>query len=266
MTSIVGIGYGNMGDDATLGGTGWSLTKPVTNLQDRELAVYAETTGTNAEILIDLGSAKSPTLFVLAAHTCEDATATITLTGGTSSGGSEVYAGSALTCWPFAPLDDDYDGSHFPLIVYTPSAGSARYWTLNIAGSASMRFGRLLVQRVLVPEFSPEFGKISDGWMESFSSVDRAGNGADQVWSRRPLRSVALEYTGMTQIQGSLLHEIQRTHGITSEVTYLADTVDRAKQQQFSFVGLMRKLGPLENPFYRRNSAAIAIDERGGAP
>lgn len=52
MGSIVGIGYGNMGDAATLGGTGWSLTKPVTNLQDRDLAVYAETTGTSAEILI----------------------------------------------------------------------------------------------------------------------------------------------------------------------------------------------------------------------
>lgn len=266
MTSTVGIGYGNMGDDATLGGTGWSLTNPVTNLQDRDLAVYAETTGTSAEILIDLGSAKSPTLFVLPAHTCAAPSATVTLSGGTTSGGSEVYAGSALSCWPFAPLDDDYDGSHFPIIVYAPTAGSARYWKLAVSGSARMRFGRLLVQRVFLPEYSPEYGQIGDGWMESYSSVDRAGNGADQVWSRRELRSVALDFPAMTQAQGSLLHEIQRTHGITGEVTYLADTVDRARQQQLSFVGLMRKLGPLENPFYRRNSAAIAIDERGGAP
>lgn len=36
-----------------------------------------------------------------------------------------------------------------------------------------------------------------------------------------------------------------------------------------SIIGIgydMRKLGALENPFYRRNSAAVAIDERGGAP
>lgn len=266
MTSTIGIGYSNYADAATLGGTGWSLTKPVTNLQDDDLAVYAETTGTTAEILIDLGSAKAPTLFALVAHTCTDASATITLTGGTSSGGSEVYAGSALPAWPFSPLDDDRDGSHFPLIVYAQSAGSARYWKLAAAGSSTMRFGRLWVSRVFLPDYSPEYGSISDGWMESYSTVDRGGNGADQSWSRRELRSVALEYPAMSQAQGSLWHEIQRAHGIASEVFYLADTQDRARQQQLSFLGLMRKLGPLENPFYRHNSAAVGIDERGGAP
>jgi hypothetical protein len=264
MTSIVGIGYDNLGDDATLGGTGWSLTKTVANLQDEDLAVYAETTGTTATVDIDLGSAMSPTLFVLSAHTCTDASATLALTGGTSSGGSEVYAGSAISAWPFTPLD--YDGSHFPLIVYAPNAGSARYWRLVVSGSASMRFGRLSVMRVFLPDYSPEYGAIADGWMESFSTVDRAGNGAPQVWGRRELRSVAFDYPAMTQAQGSLLHEIQRTHSISGEVFYLSDTQDRARQQQLSFLGFMRKLGALENPFYRRNSSAIAIDERGGAP
>ncbi|MBP6544303.1 MAG: hypothetical protein KA265_17065 [Piscinibacter sp.] len=264
MSSIIGIGYENLGDAATLGGPGWSLTQPVTNLQDDDLAVYAETTGTTATIIVDLGSAKSPTLFALSAHTCADPSATLQLTGGTTSGGSEVYPGSAIAAWPFTPLD--YDGSHFPLIVYAPNAGSARYWQLVVSGSASMRFGRLSVMRVFLPDYSPEYGSISDGWQDPYSTVDRAGNGADLAWSRRDLRSVALEYPAMTHAQGSAWHEIQRTHGITGEVFYLADTQDRERQQQFSFLGRMRKLGALENPFYRRNSAAVAIDERGGAP
>lgn len=264
MSSIIGLGYGNLGDDATLSGSGWSLTKPLANVQDEDLAVYAETTGSTATITIDLGSAQAPTLFALSAHSGVASSATLTLTAGSSSGASDLYPGTALAAWPFAPLS--YDGSHFPLIVYAPTAGSARYWQLVVAGSSTMRFGRLSIMKVLLPDYSPQYGQISDGWQESYSTVDRRGNGADLAWQRRELRSVALEYSAMSQAQGSLLHEIQRTHGITGEVFYLADTRDRARQQQLSFLGRMRKLGALENPFYARNSAAVAIDERGGAP
>ena len=50
------------------------------------------------------------------------------------------------------------------------------------------------------------------------------------------------------------------------EVVHVASSHDRAVQQQFGFLGTLRALGALENPFYGHRGMAVAIDERGGAP
>lgn len=103
--------------------------------------------------------------------------------------------------------------------------------------------------------------------MDSGSSVDRMRGGATQVWRRgRPQRSAPFEYSALPPAEASLWSEIVRTHDITSELGWIRSTQDRAVQQQRGFVGLLRKLSGLENPFYGHQSAAIAIDEIGGAP
>lgn len=265
MTSITGFGYGNLTDAATLSGSGWSVTHPLTELQSRDLAEYAETTGTTAEIVFDHGSAKAAAVFGLIAHTVTDASATIRVTRGTTSGAADVLDSGALTAWPFAPLDGDRDGSVFGLWVIEQET-TARYTKIAVSGSAVMRFGRAFVGRIFLPTWSPPQGRTSDGWIESMSTVDRMANGTDRVWQRRQLRTAAWDSEFMSPAEASLLTEIMRTHGTTGEVVYVRDRIDRAAQQQRGFLGLLRKLGALEYPHWRFNSAPIAIDERGGAP
>ena len=80
-----------MGDDATLGGTGWSLTKPVTNLQDRDpRRLRRDHWHKRRDPDRPRQREVTDALRAGRAYLREDATATITLTGGTSSGGSEV--------------------------------------------------------------------------------------------------------------------------------------------------------------------------------
>lgn len=263
MTSIVGIGYSNLIDAATLSGSGWSTAHPITNLQDRRLWTYARTTGTSADIIIDHGSAKTMRIFGLVGQNT-GAADTVTVTAGTTSGGIDVYEGSALTCWPFTPLD--YDGGHFGVWVVLPQDISARYARIQVAGSGIIRVSRAVCCPALMFDYAPSYGRISDGWRDPNSTVERGDSGADSGWKRREQRQVPYDLSAITPESASLLHEILRTHSIVDEVVHVASSHDRAVQQQFGFLGTLRALGALENPFYGHRGMAVAIDERGGAP
>jgi len=259
--------YGNLVDDATLSGGSWEVAHPLSELQERELAVYAKSsTSSSADttIILDHGSAKAAQCFALIAHNIVDPAATITINRGTTSGGGEVYSGSAVDCWPFAPINDDYDGAVFPIIVVTPAATTARYTQITISTSAVVRIGRLFVG----PVFATEIGitKRTDDWLPDLSTVDRTESGADWVVARPRLRHSVIEYGALSRAEASLMAEVQRTHGVTGEVMFLPDTTSPAETQQFGFLAMFRQLSALESPFWNHNSIAIGFDERGGAP
>jgi len=265
--ATIGIGYGNLVDSATIAGIGWHSSYPVANVQSRDLAVYAQTTGTTATLIFDFGVTSTMQVFALTAHTATAGTETITVTAGTTSEGTDVHNGAALDCWPFSPLGGDRDGGHFSIWVVLPAAISARYAKMVVSGSATMRFGRAFIGPLFLPTHNPAYGKIADDWQESGSTVDRMRGGSVQFWRRgRPLRSAPFEYSALPPTEASLWSEIVRTHDITSELAWVRHTQDRAVQQQRGFLGTMRRLSGLENPFLAYQSAAIAIDEIGGAP
>jgi len=264
---MIAFAYGNLTDSSTLSGGSWTAGHPLTELQKRELAAYAESSSASSsdtKIIFDHGSAKAAQCFAVFAHNIEDAAATITVTRGTTSGASDVYSGSAMPCWPFTPLNSDYDGSFFGIIVVTPQPTTARYTQIAISTSAVVRIGRPFVG----PVFSAGIGvtKRADDWLPDFSNVDRIENGADWVASRARWRHPAIEYGALTRSESSLLQEVQRTHGITGEFVFLSDTVDRSEMQQYGCLAMMRQLSALEYPFWNHNSVAFGFDERGGSP
>lgn len=261
----IGIGYRNLIDDATVTGTNWTGASPVDNVQTRELADYAQMSAATSTITIDHGTAKDMQCLALVAHTLPD-TATVTLDCGTTPGGTEVYAGSATDVWPFTPLDGSYEGSHFAFILALPTVVTARYVTITIAAASGKRVGRVFLGSIFRPAVNPEYGKADDGWLPDYSFVARADNGADWVQAKTRLRSAQLAYSVLTPAEASVLHEIQRTHGTTGEVLYIPDADDLTATQQYGFLGLLRQLTALDNPFWAHRAVAIAVDERGGAP
>ncbi len=264
------IGYGNLTDSATISSSnGWQSGQPLSNVQDRELAIYAQTDYVSTlDIIYDHTTAEVAQCFGVFAHSITNPAATIRVTRGTTSGGSDVYDSGTLACWPFTPLE--YDGGHFGLFVIAGAPSTARYTKIEIAyvDAGYKRIGRTFVGPMIVPYYNPEYGNSTDGWRDVASSVERAESGADWVTQRTELRSATFNMPAMARSdgKGSLLHEIMRTHSIAKEVVYVRDTEDRDRQQQFGFLGIMRSLSALENPHYLYNSAALAIDERGGAP
>lgn len=263
MGSSIILGYGNLIDAATLSGSGWSSEHPITELQDRRLWTYARTTGSSADIIIDHGSAKTMRIFGLVGHSLA-AGDTITVTAGTTSGGVDVYSGSAEACWPFTPLE--YEGGHFGVWVVLPQDITARYARMQVAGSGIIRVSRAVCCPAFVPTYAPEHGRITHGWSDANSIVERGDSGAVTAWKRREQRHVAYDLSALLPASASLLHEIVRTHSIVDEVVHVASTVDRSEQQQHGFLGTLRTLSALENPFYGYRSSAVAIDEIGGAP
>lgn len=265
MPSSVGIGYGNLIDTATLTGSGWAVDQPLNNLQVRDLAVYAQSNSTSAEILIDHGSAREAQVFGLFAHQVAEAAATIRVRRGTTSGGSEVWDSGVQPCWPFAPLNADRDGAHFGLWIVAPQATLARYTRIDLAGGpAVIRIGRAFVGPLFLPRFSPSV--VTDGWRDPNSVLDRLANGRDTAWRRKEQRSVPVQFGALTDAEGSLWHEIVRTHGITQEVALVRSVTDRAVQQQHGLLGTLRGLSALERPAWMLAAVGAVIDERGGAP
>lgn len=261
----IGLGYLNLIDAATVTGTNWAGAGPVTNIQTRELADYAQMSAATATIAVDLGSAMGMQCLALVAHTLPD-TATVTLACGTTPGGTDAYSGSAVDVWSFVPIDGNYEGSHFAFILALPNVVTARYVTITISAASGNRVGRVFLGSVFRPAVNPEYGKSDDGWLPDYSFVARADNGADWVQAKTRLRSAQLAYSVLTPAEASVLHEIQRTHGTTGEVLYIPDADDLTATQQYGFLGLLRQLTALDNPFWAHRAVAIAVDERGGAP
>jgi hypothetical protein len=160
-----------------------------------------------------------------------------------------------------------YDGSQFGFWILAPTPNTARYTTITLAnGPASIRIGRTFVGPVFSPTRGVEYGDLSDGWQGPYSSVTRLMNGRDVSWRRRELRSAAIAYKLLETAEASLWSEIQRTHAVTEEVVFIRSMLDRALQQQYGFLGLMRDLNALESPMFRFQATGVVLEERGGAP
>lgn len=259
-----GFGYCNLADAATVTASACQSTHPITEVQVRELAPYAEFISASPEIFLDLGSALPFQVVCIFAHTVEGASDTVKVDGGTTLGGSEVYVGSALSCWPFSPLDSDRDGSHFGIFVVLPAVITARYIKITLTTSAAPRIGRIFAGRLF--EDCIEYGDLADDWQAPNSTIERTESGADWPATRPELRFAPFVYSDMLHPNASLYHEIVRTHTITGEVVHIPDTEDRAVTQQYGFLATMRKLSALDYPKFARRSAAVGLDERGGAP
>lgn len=270
MTSPIGIGYNSRTNSATLTGGAPASGYPLANLQNRALSmVWRSDSADAADSIIDWnhGSAVSAQVLWVHGHNLSSS-ATFVLERGTTQGSTDVYAGEELPVWSFAPLDGIYSGRHFGFGLVMPSANSAAWSRLRIINTTNPDGYAQISSAFLGPGFFPGWPptKLEDDWMPSFSTVERLNNGADWVSKRRPLRAVSLVFGALTYEEGSDLKEIVRIHDTSTEVVYIADRNDRARQQQDSFLGLIKELSKLEYPFWQHNGVALGFEERGGAP
>lgn len=270
MTSHIGIGYNSLTGSATLGGGDWAGAYPLTNLQQRALSMVARSSSTDAADTIvdwDFGTAKPGQVLWVQGHNCSSS-ATFVFEAGPTQGSTSVYAGDELPVWSFTPLDGIYSGRNFGFGLVLPSEISARWVRLRIINTTNpdgyVQLSSAFYGQGFFPEWPPT--KLESDWMPSFSTVERLNNGTDWVSKRRPLRAASLVYGALTYEEGSDLKDIVRIHDTATEVVYIADRNDRARQQQDSFLGLFKELSKLEYPFWQHNGVALGLEERGGAP
>lgn len=263
----VGIGYKNLISSGVLSGGSWDPA--LAYMQTRELMEYARASSTSAaHTQFDLDSLGDEVaqVFALFAHSITNPTDQIRITRGTAVGLSDVLDTGWLNCWHYTPLDDDYNGSWFPIMVVVNHATTARYTRVELAVSALPRIARPFIGRLFRPEYNPVYGKIEDGWQDQNSVVNLSQQGADFVIARREIRTLQVEFPVMTPADEDLWKEIQRTTGPTGEYVWIPSVESRLEQQRSGFLARLSKLSGRGHPHYGfRNSGALFV-ERGGAP
>lgn len=274
MSTAICFAHSNLIDTSNLSGGSWTVSYPLTRLNAAisgralGMSIARSSSAAEADTIIDMdhGSAKAAQVLFIPAHNLSSA-ATVRLERGTTAGGTDVYAGDDLPAWPFTPLDNVYNGRHFGVTIVTPVATTARYTRIRIKDAGNAAGYVQVIRPFLGQLFAPEHGptKLTHDWI-SLSAVDRTEGGADWIYRRAPLRAANLVYGGLSQAESSQLHEILRLHDTTAEVVYVAERHDRAFQQQYGFLGLLRELSTLEYPWWTFQGIALGFDQRGGAP
>lgn len=276
------LGWPNRVYSATLSGGSWSTSLPLTNLQTQHPAVVARsadaTTG-STKVLADLGAAHSLRGFALGNHNLSQS-AQIKVLLGTTSGASDVYAGSFLDAhaitfgtgsdeWSslnwWSPLaDDDYVRSPWMASAILPAFYSARYVTIEISDTSNtdgwVQFGQLFIGGGFVPERGASVG-ATDGW-EARSDIDEMESGGEVIWPRRSRRVATLDLPVLTTTEAGVMHELQRRSGLHGDVLYVPDMGDRVTTQRYGFIGRHKALDPIAYPSYRRRSVSLTLAER----
>lgn len=275
---MIGLFYPNRCvQGLTVSGGSWLAALPASNVLKSALAEVARSSSastSDTKIQIDLGSARSLRAFAVVNHNLS-ASAQWRVLLGTTSGGSDVYSGT-LADWlqvsgiesasvALGMEDGEYLRDSMAALIVLPAFYSARHVTIEIADSSNpdgyVQIGRVFAGGGFIPTINAEYG-LRDSWID-LSTKEFSESGASWNTPRRRLRQVEFVLDGLTDEEGSYLHEMQRTLGTVGEVLYIPDLVDKAVMQQYGFLGEMRELSAVEYPYHRRRRLPVSIRQKG---
>ena len=246
---------------ATLSGGAWAL--PLTNLMTSELAAVARSTSAataDTKIRLDHGSAQTARVIWLAAHNLTSA-ATWRVLRGTTSGGSDVYAGTLAPVWRIAP--PVVDGTVYGACIVMPLANSARYTTIEIEDAANpagyVQAGQLLIGDVLSFRLGPSVGLQHA--VRDLSTVVESEGGTTWPTQRRKLRSVSLLLEALEDADLTPLHDLQMTIGTHGQAIYLPSLADPVQTQRYGFLGRLQELSAIDYPYHRHRSLPMRMTE-----
>lgn len=259
----VALLHTNLVPAATLSGGSWVAGLPLANLKTSELAARARSASAaeaHTQFVIDHGGALAARVVWLSAHNLS-AAAQIRLSRGTSSGGSQVYAGGWVNAWQITPLVQS--GEIYGAFVVMPSANSARYTTVEISDTANaagyVELGQAIVGDVLTFRLGPSVG-LQHG-LRDLSTGTEAESGAYWPTERRKPRSVAMALEALEEAEANTLQDVRVAIGTHGQCVYLPSLTDLAQLQRYGFVGHLQELGAIEYPFPRLRTLPIRIAE-----
>lgn len=248
------IGYNNAIDAATVGGTGWKDSYPLSKVKNRYLRDEARSDDTaSKKVTLDLGSATAiGCVGLINTNLTESASIRVKAAATTFVGGE-----------PGTLLYDS--GSKSPngygdFMLLLASAITARYWSITISdGSSShtyMSLGRIFM--------GPVWSSAGESWgsslaTETESKIQTALDGAEFFEARRQRRVWRGSFDWMNNPKATELFSLQRQVGIGREVLLIdsANPLDRWR----NFLGRMRTLSPIEWPYVNQYKTGLEISE-----
>lgn len=290
MASIVVL-YQNYADTAALSGGSWVASLALTNLQDDDVGVYAETTDAltaSTQLVANLGASR--TVGGIAFGPCNaspgatyrfrgysDAALTTPVDG--SDSGIKTIAGATIDWsdegdwleWEdpgfWLGLPDSSDGLDLPLWLahIFPEDVEVQYWKIEVfdTGNADGRFraSRLLISRAWRPSinynFENEFVSNNPVTLEH-----TAVGGKKTVFTLAKARSlrVAFTYLDDAELFGDVFRIGNRV-GTEKQVFIVPDPDDDENFQKRSFLARMRAAPPIVQAILNAGTTAIDCEE-----
>lgn len=266
----------NRAYEATITGGSWLTAMPAADAGVKEMARRARSADaltTSTVLLLDLGVARALRFFALYRHNLSSA-ATWAVSIGTTSGGTDVYAGSALTAWPMeatqatlAPLGMEQDSwrtaEDWVSPIVLPAYYTGRYVKIQITdtgNAAGYVQTRVWASGGLIPARAPALGLEHS--RTPLSGHMRADGGAKNFTRRRAPRTARLVIEQVVDADAVVMREIERICDTTDDLLYLPDIDDLALSQRDGFVGNLSRLSGLQYPYTTDHRKGFEIEQR----
>lgn len=278
------IAYQNRVDEATLTGGDWETGLPLNNLKDRVLSKPARTkTAAVADTQFAVAFVRERPIRVVALcrHNLSIA-ARVRFTAYEDAGRTDKrYDSGWLDAWPpiYTPLNlewrdpnfwsgrptaEDLAGYPWNYIHILPSLVYQQYWLIEIDDETNpagyLEVARLFIANGWQPVQNMDLG-AAIGYT-SRTGVAEAQDGAEYFDARTPYRTATfrISYMRPSEAMGDAF-DMQRRTDIHREVLYVYDPTDTAHLVRRSFLGRLRELSPIEQPYINAHAATFSIKE-----
>ena len=280
MANVI-IAYQNRIDEATFASYGsWEASLPLTNLKNRTLSKVARSTDdANASTKLRFSLTKDRIVGTVAVinHNLST-TATWRYRVYSDSGYTTLaYDSGTLDVWPTMPVgffeweDDGFWFMKTPeedrelftaTTIHVPTSTiTAQYYQVEFFDDSNpdgyVQLGRIFVGKKYQPTVNMSLGASVS--YEARTIIDEAISGAEYFDRRPSFRVARFELELLDSSDGYLNMDLEKISDIDSEVVFIYDADDAVGIGRKSFLGRLRTLTPIEQPYttYYRTSYEI---------
>ena len=277
------IGYQNRIDAATFGVYGsWSTTLPLTNIKTRQLSKKARSTNAvnaSTKLRFTLDSERIIGSVAIVNHNMQK-DATWRYRVYSDSGYSTlVYDSGTINVWPLMPFGSyEWEDSRFwdlqisaeeialftKTLTYVPdTVASAQYYQIEFFDSTHtdgyVELGRIFVGSIYQPTLNMSLGaSIGD---EANTIIDVALSGAEFFDRRTSYRVAQFTLDHLTYNESIINGDIIKISGVDAEVVYIYDDNTALDLHRRAFLGRLRALSPISQPYNTRYQTTYEIKE-----
>lgn len=286
--SDVTLAWPNRIDAATLGSSGasWETDLPLTNLQTRQYAQVARTTGaTSLTITALLPKIRKLGAVAIVNHNLS-VTATVRFKAyyGTDNLSELIWDSGVIDAWPVnhdqstlifddvdfweGTIDNDERDYYTKLVTYfAPDNDGGQYLEVIIEDPDNtdgwVQIGRLFLAPWWQPELPPRYGDVSHNIIDpsEFQEVPESGTRYYRKLAKR--RTVSIKWTDMTVEEAwNGLNDAKQFEGTTGEMLY-AFTKQRTDQNYYAttFMCQFAQLDPITMPYSIYYEGAMNLRE-----
>lgn len=279
------IAFYNRIDAASVSGGSWLASLPLTNIQDPIIGRVARSADLNTnstQFDADIGADRLVRVVALVGHNLS-LTAEYRVRGATDSGFTTVvvdsgwqevwppvYASTSLNWqapnwWGGRYLPDEIEGFTWTKIFVADTSYNVRYWRVEMSdpdnAEGYVQVGRVFIGDAWQPELNILYG-YGLRW-ETKTQIREALSGSEYFDRRTPYRVVGFttEAMDVDEAFGNAF-EIQRRAGLDGEVVFMLDPDDTLHALRRQYLGRLRELSPIENPYPDLHRTAWEIKER----